>query len=1020
MNNSKGFLTLRRCAQVSICVIFLSAALSSPVVSAESGNLSPTAPEPPAAAQQSVKQSPLISTQKAVAAAIQANPQLTLAPAIVGGTWTAQGPAPTTNAQVQNLTPNNSVAGSVHAVVPHPTDPDIMYVGAVNGGIWRTNNATAGSPSWTPLTDTEQSLSIGALEMDPANPLVLLAGIGRFSSFGGDPPFQVAGGDLNGLLLTTDGGNNWTPITDPLLVGEHISAVAARGNILLAGANNFFGGGGTGGLFRSVDTGASWNQISGAAGTGLPAGTVDDMAGDPGNSQRFYLALEGNGIYRSDDSGANWALVSGGDATLNAAMGGSTNTRIAVGSNTGRVFVLVTSSPGGSTGVTSYVGYSDDQGGTWTQMDVPGTAETALQGRDELMSLAVDPGNASDDLVYVGAISQRGNFDTNNDNVPDNPNSVGAIDFHAHLFRGDVTRAQGLTGTVSNQWDHLTHTAGAGGMANGGTASNSAPHADSRAMAFDANGNLIEVSDGGVNRRTSPADNTGDWFSINGDIQVAELHSVAYDSNLDIILGGTQDTGAIQQTAPASATWNSVRPNGFQADGGKVAIDDTVAGISELYFSTQRLGGFTRRTCNPACVDTFPPLAGRNTGQFYTPLAINANNPARLLLGTQGGLSESMDQGNTASIVPGSAVTANSDARMVYGHASDPELIYVGSGNQVFVRTTANGVNLAPTTGAFPGGTVYGVAVDPADADSVYAIGNSSVYESVDGGDNWTDISGNITDDGAGTFRSIAYITGTGADRLVVGTNAGVFLSFSSAFGEWLQLGTGIPNAPVWDLDHDATDDVLVAGTLGRGGWMLSGVAAINVPPVAQCQDATVSTDPGQCSAAEDPAVVDDGSFDPDGTITLRDLVPDGPYPLGTTPVTLTVTDNDGATDSCTAQITVEDNEPPVVQCNVGSGTIAPPDAPISFTAGALDNCAAETDVTVVINSFDCFKFTKKGKRIDKTESCEVSIVSDDTITILDSGGVDDNIVWNVTATDGSGNSSNADCGIVVVNPAGN
>jgi len=1014
MNSSKGSLTILRCMRDSFCIILLGAALSSPVASSEPSNLSPAAPEPPTTAQQSVKQEALIRTRKAVPAAIQANQQLMLAPAIVGGSWVAQGPAPTTNAQVSNLTPNNSVGGAVHAVVPHPTDADIMYAGAVNGGIWRTDNALAASPTWTPLTDSEQSLSIGALEMDPGNSMVLLAGIGRFSSFGGDPPFQVAGGDLSGLLRTTDGGSNWTSIMDPLLVGEHISAVAARGNILLAGANNFFGGGGTGGLFRSIDTGASWSQISGAAGTGLPDGTVDDMAGDPSSSLRFYLALEGNGIYRSDDSGANWALVSGGDATLNPAMGNSTNTRIAVGSNTGRVFVLVTR---GSTGVTTYVGFSDDQGGTWTQMDVPGTTETALQGRDELMSLAVDP--TSDDLVYVAAIAQRGNFlDSDNDGVPDNPNSVGAIDFHAHMFRGNATRARGLAGTVSSQWDHLTHLVIAGsGMPNGGTFGNSAPHADSREMAFDANDDLIEVNDGGVNRRTSPGDNTGDWFSINGNIQVSELHSVAYDSNFDIILGGTQDTGAIEQTAPGSTTWDSTRPGGFQADGGKVAVDDTNVSISERYFSRQNLGGFTRRTCSPLCVDTFPLLTGRNGAQFYTPLEINVFDPTRLLLGTVGRLSESPDQGNTATLVPGSAVTANSDARMVYGHASDPELIYVGSGNGVFVRTTA--VNLAPTTGAFPGGTVFGVAVDPEDANSVYAIGNTTVYESVDGGANWTDISGNITTDGAGTFRSIAYVAGVGADpdRLVVGTNAGVFLSFSSDFGTWFELGAGMPNAPVWDLDHDATDDVLVAGTLGRGGWMLASVAAINVPPVALCKDATVSTDPGQCSAAEDPAVVDDGSFDPDGIITTRDLVPSGSYPLGMTPVTLTVTDNDGATDSCEAQITVEDDEPPVVQCNVGSGTIIPPDAPISFTAGALDNCAAQTGVTVVINGFDCFKFTKKGKRIDKTSSCEVAIIGDDTINILDSGGVGDNIVWDVTATDGSGNSSNLECGIVVVNP---
>lgn len=972
----------------------------------ESNDSSPSPPRAPAGGQQVER------FRVAAPAMLQAPSLFAAAPASIGGAWARQGPAPTTNAQVQNLTPNNSVAGGVHTVVPHPTDPDIMYVGAVNGGIWRTDNATTASPSWTPLTDNEQSLSVGALEMDPGNANVLLAGTGRFSSFGGDPPFQVAGGDLSGLMLTSDGGNSWTMISDPLLVGEHISAVAARGNVLLAGANDFFGGGGTGGLFRSADTGATWSQISGAMGTGLPAGTVDDMAGDPTSTSRLYLALQRNGIYRSDDTGANWVQVSAGDAALNAAMGNSTNTRIAVGSNTGRVFVLVTR---GSTGITSYIGFSDDQGATWTQMDVPGTAETALQGRDELMSLAVDPSNANDELVYVAAISQRGNFDSNNDSVPDTPNSVGAIDFHAHMFRGDTTRARGLTGTVSSQWDHLTHTANAA-MPNGGTAGSSAPHADSREMAFDANGNLIEVDDGGVNRRTSPADNTGDWFSINGNIQVAELHSVAYDSNFGIIIGGTQDTGAIEQTSSGSTTWNSTKPLGFQADGGKVAVDDATQGVSERYFSRQNLAGFTRRTCSPACADTFPALTGRLTAQFYTPLQINAVNPARLLLGTSGGLSESLDQGNTASVVTGSnGVTANSDARMVYGHGDDEELIYVGSGSRVFVRTT--GSNLAQTTGAFPGGTVYGVAVDPADLNSVYVIDNSAVYESVDGGANWTDISGNISDGNAGTFRAIAYVAGPGAGRLLVGTNAGVYLSFSNDLGTWYKLGTDMPNAPVWDLDHDPADDLLIAGTLGRGAWSLAGVADINVPPVAICKDATVSTDPGLCSAAEDPNVVDDGSFDPDGTIVFRDLVPSGPYSLGTTAVALTVTDNDNATDSCDAQITVEDNEPPVVQCNVGSGTITPTDAPISFTASALDNCGAQTGVTVVITGFDCFNFTKKGERIDKTESCELALSGGDTIDILDSGGVGDNIVWNVTATDGSGNSSDAECGVVVVNP---
>ena len=84
-------------------------------------------------------------------------------PAPTGAVWLPQGPGPTQNGQVENVAPNNEVVGAIHTLAAHPTNPDILYAGAVNGGIWRTMNATAASPTWTPLTDDLRSLSIGAL-----------------------------------------------------------------------------------------------------------------------------------------------------------------------------------------------------------------------------------------------------------------------------------------------------------------------------------------------------------------------------------------------------------------------------------------------------------------------------------------------------------------------------------------------------------------------------------------------------------------------------------------------------------------------------------------------------------------------------------------------------------------------------------------------------------------------------------------------------------------------------------------
>ncbi len=136
-------------------------------------------------------------------------------------------------------------------------------------------------------------------------------------------------------------------------------------------------------------------------------------------------------------------------------------------------------------------------------------------------------------------------------------------------------------------------------------------------------------------------------------------------------------------------------------------------------------------------------------------------------------------------------------------------------------------------------------------------------------------------------------------------------------------------------------------------------------------------------------------------------------FPLGTTMVTWTATDADTNSASDMQSVLVEDTTPPVAYCN-SPPTIVPPDAPISFTATATDVCGT---VDVQIVGYDCYKYTKKGKRIDKTDSCQVAF-GGDTITVYDSGGVGDNIVWTVQATDESGNTTNLDCGLTVVNPA--
>src|SRR5260370_19574117 len=166
-------------------------------------------------------------------------------------------------------------------------------------------------------------------------------------------------------------------------------------------------------------------------------------------------------------------------------------------------------------------------------------------------------------------------------------------------------------------------------------------------MTFDGNGNINEVDDGGLFRRTVPRNNTGNWFSINGTLQVTEFHDIAYDGNSRIILGGAQDTGTPQQQTKGGAAWNDIA----QGDGGDVETRlSATPGISIRYSSFFSLDGFRMETYNANNIlqaRVFPAL-GVVSGaalkpQFYTPIKADAVDPNRLIIGGLNSVYESLN-----------------------------------------------------------------------------------------------------------------------------------------------------------------------------------------------------------------------------------------------------------------------------------------------------------------------------------------------------------------------------------------
>jgi len=135
---------------------------------------------------------------------------------------------------------------------------------------------------------------------------------------------------------------------------------------------------------------------------------------------------------------------------------------------------------------------------------------------------------------------------------------------------------------------------------------------------------------------------------------------------------------------------------------------------------------------------------------------------------------------------------------------------------------------------AYPGGTVTGLALNPEDWQEAYAIDASSVFRTTDAGASWTNVTHNLQTFAPGLLRSAAFIL-SGPGAVMVGTDRGVYaLKLDGTV--WDVLGTGLPNAPVFELDYDIARDKLMAGLLGRGAWVLTPLAP-DVPVELQTFD---------------------------------------------------------------------------------------------------------------------------------------------------------------------------------------
>ena len=221
-------------------------------------------------------------------------------------TWTAVGPAP--------LNEGGSASGRMAAVAVDPTNSNNIYVAAAGGGVWQS---TDGGASYTPLTDTQSTLAMGALAIAPSNHLKIYAGTGEANN-------SIDSDFGTGILVSNDGGATWTLSTGPggvfnrRAIGK-ISVDPTTDQVAYAAVNDFAENGfccsGTG-IYKTSDGGATWTNVTSAAGKDS-AYPWSDVVVDPEQPTIIYAAHgdisannSANGVYRSLDSGATWSLLS--------------------------------------------------------------------------------------------------------------------------------------------------------------------------------------------------------------------------------------------------------------------------------------------------------------------------------------------------------------------------------------------------------------------------------------------------------------------------------------------------------------------------------------------------------------------------------------------------------------------------------------------------------------------------------------------------------------------------------------
>ncbi|HKS93717.1 MAG TPA: glycosyl hydrolase [Gammaproteobacteria bacterium] len=689
------------------------------------------------------------------------------------------------------------VGGRVIAVSGVAQQPNLYYMGAVGGGVWKSDNY---GHTWENISDKYfDNNNIGAIAVAPSDPKVIYAGTGE-----SDIRNTFLTGD--GMYKSTDAGKTWNRIglADTHVISRIVVDPKNADIVYVAALGHVWSSNSERGVYKSTDGGKTWKKI---LYVNDQTGAID-LTMDPANPQILYAAMweayrrpwtlssggPGSGIYKSTDSGKTWTNITH-SAGLPTGIFGRVGLAIAP-SNPDVLYAIIQAQYQGEAGG---LFRSDDAGRHWALVN------------------------------HAMSLTQRAFYYSTVFVDPKDPNTLYAPQVAALWVSHDGGK------TFSK-----LHT----------------PHGDNHALWINpANPQImIEGNDGGA----TVTQDGGKTWSQEHNQPTGQFYHVNLDNQFPFhIYGAQQDEGssagpsAVPDGGIPTDAWQDVRGGESswvvpQPDAPWITY---ASGYYAVMFRDDRRAGIVQ-SITPAPIYYDGAAADKlqyRFGWIHHPILFVPGNPQELLNGAQYVL-RSLDYGVTWTVIspdltrddkstqgrPGGPISADVSGAEVFptitAMAVSPindSIIWTGSGDGLVYLTTDNGEHWTPVRPpSLPAwSTVTCIEASHRDPGTAYLTASRYqwddfkpyAYKTTDYGKHWTALTSGLPDD---QYLESVRQDPNDPSLMFLGTSKTVFVSFDSG-SHWASLALNLPAVRISDIAIQPDQHAVVLATHGRAFWVL-------------------------------------------------------------------------------------------------------------------------------------------------------------------------------------------------------